>query len=253
MTVLLQGGGEFSLGCRDMDRQLLALAPGPVVVTALAGAPGREYRTATGNGVDHYRACGAEDVAGAPDVREDAPGALAALRRARLVVLPGGSPARLLAALSESGIGSLLADLLEQGGAVMGASAGAMVLGSWTVLPGRRLDVVPGLGLVPGIAVVPHWSGAREDWVERLVGVPAPPRVLGLPEESGVLLHHGAATAVGQRPTTVVDGPEVAPGALLPPWSRHAPRSPVRAPERVRCETRRVDEAHADDQEEQQR
>jgi len=216
VTVLLQGGGEFSLGCRDMDRQLLAVAPGPVVVTGLAAPPGPVYRTATRHGVDHFRACGAEDVTGAPDVREDAPAALAALRRARLVVLPGGSPARLLGALQETEVGRLLADLLASGGAVMGASAGAMVLGAWTVLPERRLDVVPGLGLVPGVAVVPHWSGERRDWLEALAAAPGPLRVLGLPEESGVLLHEGTATAVGQHPTTVVGGPEVAVGEQLP-------------------------------------
>ena len=51
VTVLLQGGGEFSPGCRAMDKRLLALVDGPVVVTALAGAPGREYATATRHGV----------------------------------------------------------------------------------------------------------------------------------------------------------------------------------------------------------
>ena len=218
MTVLLQGGGEFSPGCQDMDRQLLAVAPGPVVVTSLAAAPGHQYRTTNGEGVDHFRACGAEDVSGAPDVREDAPGALAALQRARVVVLPGGSPARLLTALQETGAGQLLAELLRAGGAVMGASAGAMVLGGWTVLPERGLHVVPGLGLVPGVAVVPHWSGEHGDWLAALAAVPAPPQVLGLPEESGVLLHEGTATAVGQHPTTVVGGPEVAVGQELPGW-----------------------------------
>ncbi|MDX6216254.1 MAG: hypothetical protein QOG99_1838, partial [Frankiales bacterium] len=66
-----------------MDRRLLELVDGPVVVTALAGAPGREYRTATDHGVAHFRACGATDVTGAPDVREDSAGALEALQRAR--------------------------------------------------------------------------------------------------------------------------------------------------------------------------
>ncbi|MCW2606485.1 MAG: hypothetical protein JWO60_1178, partial [Frankiales bacterium] len=91
----LQGGGEFSAGCRDMDALLLARAAGPVVVTALAGEVGREHDTANANGVRHFRALGA-DVEAAPDVRVDPAGALAALRRARLLVLPGGSPSRLL-------------------------------------------------------------------------------------------------------------------------------------------------------------
>ena len=85
-----------------MDADLLRRADdGPVVITALAGAPGREYRTAGDNGVRHFRSLGAQDVVVAPDVREDEAGALEALRRARLLVLPGGSPSRLLAALQD--------------------------------------------------------------------------------------------------------------------------------------------------------
>src|SRR5690348_4509126 len=100
MTVVcLQGGGEFSPGCRAMDRQLLSHVPGRVVVTGLAGEPGRGYRMATDHGVSHFRACGATHVVGAPDVREDAAAALKVLRSARLLVLPGGSPTRLLTAL----------------------------------------------------------------------------------------------------------------------------------------------------------
>ena len=97
--VCLQGGGEFSPGCVPMDTDLARRAGGRVVVTALAGTVGRDYRTATDNGVRHFRGLGATDVVAAPDVREDPEGALAALRTARLLVLPGGSPSRLLAAL----------------------------------------------------------------------------------------------------------------------------------------------------------
>lgn len=216
-TVCLQGGGEFSRACVEMDADLVRRADGPVVVTALAGAPGREYRTAGDNGVRHYREAGAAEVTSAPDVREDEPGALRSLRSARLLVLPGGSPARLLAALQDTPVGGVVAALLADGGVVMGASAGAMVLCPFTVLPGRPgptgPQVSPGLGLVPGLAVLPHWSGpaGRQDWVSALTAA-APPGtvVLGIPEESGVLVETGvggtAYTAVGRSATTLVGG-----------------------------------------------
>lgn len=221
MTVLLQGGGEFSPGCRGMDTRLLRLVDGPVVVTALAGAPGREYDVANRNGVSHLRTCGAADVTAAPDVRDDEAGALAALERARLVVLPGGSPSRLLTALQTTPVGALLAALVADGGAVSGSSAGAMVLGDWTVLPDRRgadggLGLARGLGLVPGVAVVPHWSGgsSRRDWLRTLAGAPEPLRVLGLPEESGVLFPQ--QEVLGRSPVRVVDEErDVAVGAVL--------------------------------------
>jgi cyanophycinase-like exopeptidase len=209
--VCLQGGGEFSPGCRAMDKALLDRADMPVVVTALAAEPGRDYRTATDNGVSHYRALGAAEVVAAPDVRDNPVEALAVLRTAGLLVLPGGSPSRLLTALNASPVGELVIDLVAAGGTVMGASAGAMVLCTWTVLPDRRgptgLAVAPGLGVVPGALVIPHWSGgsSRGDWLRAIKdGVPDDVAVLGLPEESGVLVAGGVVTAVGQLPTRLV-------------------------------------------------
>ncbi len=207
-TVLLQGGGEFSRACLGMDVALVAAVPGPVVVTALAGAPGREYDTANRNGVRHYLEAGAADVVAAPDVRSSPVEAVAALRRARVLVLPGGSPARLLAALVDTPVGDVLRDLLAAGGAVMGSSAGAMVLGGWTVLPERGPVVQPGLGVLPEVLVVPHWSGGREDWLRAVDrAVPADTVVLGLPEESGVLVQGSTWTAVGRAPTRLVRAP----------------------------------------------
>ena len=226
-TVCLQGGGEFSAGCREMDAGLLAASDGPVVVTALAGEVGRDYATATANGVRHYRELGGPEVLGAPDVREDPEGALRALRAARLIVLPGGSPSRLLAALTATPVGQVIADLLAAGGTVMGASAGAMVLCAWTVLPDRPggLTLARGLGLVGAgpvgdLLVLPHWSGpaGRQAWLDQ---VPAGTTVLGLPEESGVVVHAGVLTAVGRSASTVMttaastgttDSRDLAPG-----------------------------------------
>lgn len=207
----LQGGGEFSPGCRAMDAAVLRLAQGPVVVTALASPPGEGYRRTTEDGVRHLRAVGPLEVRGAPDAREDPEAALEALRAAKTVVLPGGSPARLLDGLRATGVAALLADLLASGGTLVGSSAGAMVLGDWTVLPDRPcsggIAVERGLGLAPGLLVVPHWSGgsSRSDWL-RAVDATVPPgtEVLGLAEESGVLLRFGELTAVGRAAARLV-------------------------------------------------
>lgn len=213
--VCLQGGGEFGAGCRRMDERVLQLAvpagrTARVVVTALAGAPGREAATAERNGVEHYLALGADAVA-APDARRDPDGALAVLAGADLVVLPGGSPTRLLTALRATPVGTWLTGAVATGTAVSGASAGAMVLCGWTVLPdaagGNGPAVAPGLGVVDGVVVVPHWSGeaGRGDWLRALAATaPEGTEVLGLPERSGVLVTAGQLTAVGEEPTTLL-------------------------------------------------
>lgn len=223
--VCLQGGGEFSDGCRDMDADLVARSSGPVVVSALAGEVGRDYATATANGVAHFRAVGAAEVSAAPDVREDPEGALAVLRTAGLLVLPGGSPSRLLSALTETPVGALLVELVAAGTTVMGASAGAMVLCSWTVLPDRRgagaVSVGRGLGLLPGLLVVPHWSGgsSRGDWLRAVRDqVQDDVEVLGLPEESGVVVEGRTLTAVGQGPCRLVTSGQDLPVGRS--WSR---------------------------------
>jgi cyanophycinase-like exopeptidase len=230
--ICLQGGGEFSTGCRPMDARVVRrVAGGPapvrVVVAALAGAPGREHDTAAAHGVAHYRNLGADAVA-APDARTDPAGAVQALTEAELVVLPGGSPARLLEALNETPVGALLAALVDRGTAVSGASAGAMVLGGWTVLPDRRGPdgpaVVPGLGLVADVVVVPHWSGgsSRRDWLRAVTSaVPQGTTVLGLPEESGVLVEGRSVTALGSTAThRLGDGLDLEPGTS---WRRTGP------------------------------
>ena len=213
-TVCLQGGAEFGPDCREMDADLLRRADGPVVVSALAGTPGSDYRTATENGVRHFRSLGATDVVAAPDAREDRAAALAALSRARLVVLPGGSPSRLLHALTSTGVDEALHELLAAGGVLSGSSAGAMVLGGWTVLPEGGARVERGLGVVPDLLVVPHWTGDRPDWTAAVEAVVPPDvTVLGIPEQSGVLVEGDLLTAVGSGSTTLVrSGAELAPG-----------------------------------------
>ncbi len=204
MTVLLEGGNEFSPRCREMDALLVDGLDGPVVVTALAGEIGADYRRATANGVRHFSDLTDQPVLGAADVRADEDKALELLRSARLLVLPGGSPGRLLAALLDTPVGQVIRELLAHGGRVMGSSAGAMVLGPWCVLPGRPVGVTEGLGVVPYVTV-PHWEGDRAPWLRAIdKHVPAEIEVLGIPEESGVLIQEGVLTAVGARGSRLV-------------------------------------------------
>lgn len=208
-VVCLHGGAEFQLASVPMDTEVLRLAgAGPVVVLAGAASTGRDYAGAAANGVRHFASLGA-DARAAPDSRVDRAGALAAIADAKVLVLPGGSPSRLRDVLAGD-VGEAVLALLARGGVVYGASAGAMLLCAWTVLPDTRgRPVVAGLAAVARTAVLPHWSGGRDDWLKGINAVvPSDTRILGLPEASGVIIEASPAgqtiTALGPQPSVLL-------------------------------------------------
>lgn len=198
--ICLQGGAEFTAPCEPMDRWLLARAPdGPVAIAPLACAPGKEYRAAGRHGYDYYSALGATDVLLAPEPGVAIGGTVRSIVDARTVVIPGGSPARVRAVVMGTAIGAALRAHLAQGGMVIGASAGAMVLAGWMVLPEVGSDIRSGLAFVPDVLVLPHFSDPTTmsllevsrrrlgEWVT----------ILGIPEQSGVVYTHGRLLALG--------------------------------------------------------
>lgn len=207
--VCLQGGAELQPGCESMDAVML-LGPdgGPrrVLVAPFAGRPGRERTTAGDNARQWYAALGAADITVSLDESDGFAEALTdeRLGAAGLLVLPGGSPSRLLEALAPHA--EALRDAVASGLAVSGASAGAMVLCRFTMLPGPKPRVVPALGLVPVDLVLPHYGGGQ-GWLDAArPSLPAKPLVLGLPERSGVVVApDGTRRAVGVDPVTVLE------------------------------------------------
>ena len=186
----LQGGAEFQPGCESMDTAMLRRPDGVmrrVLVAPFAGRQGREREVAGANARRWYLGLGAREVATV--LHED--DLAQALADSELLVLPGGSPDRLLEALL-SHTASLRA-AIARGMVVSGSSAGAMVLCSWTVLPGRVLRVVPALGLAAVDLVVPHYRGGASSWADAAwPALPTGAVVLGLPERSGVVVHEDA-------------------------------------------------------------
>jgi len=204
VRVCLQGGNELMPASREMDRALLDLAgPGPVVVVSLASKPGADYARTGTHATAYFTDLGADAVL-APDARKDAAGAASAVDAAGYVVLTGGSPRTLRDALVDTGLGARIVAAAERGVLVMGSSAGAMVACATTLLPQWRgnPDVGPGIGLVDGYVVVPHFDGRRTAWVR--AGLANAPAVLGIPENSGVLVDGDQLTALGQSPVTLI-------------------------------------------------
>ncbi len=199
----LQGGRELTPPCQEMDRAVLDLTNGAVVVLSGAARPGSDYAGASARSVAYYRTLGVE-AAVVADPRDNAVQALEALADdVGLIVMPGGSPGGLLDVLTVvdgGSIGRRLVELWRAGTCISGASAGAMVMCARTATPDRSGGDGDGLGLVAGMAI-PHWSpGAERRW-----GLSASP-LWGLPECGGVIIDAGHMTAVGQgEPSVRID------------------------------------------------
>ena len=215
--LVLVGGGEFSEGLRGLDASLLeSLDASEVAVLPTAAAFERPER-AVATAAAHFSAVGAEvrevPVLGRADAHQ--PEHVEAVRSARFLYLTGGSPLHLRSVLKETPLWDALLEAWRSGAAVVGSSAGAMVLGDPMVDP-RGGAFTLGLGLVENLAVVPHLGAAAEHRTLRL----APPGVhlVGIPEQTAVVKDAGGWRADGVLPEQVtihLDG-ELVPLADLP-------------------------------------
>ncbi len=192
----LHGGGEFLPGDESFLEAILRAAPDPrrVVVVPTAAARGRPDLAAA-NGVAALERVaatmglplGGVAVARVVDAASAADEAFVArLRGANLIHLPGGDPDLIPTLLRGTPAWTAIEAAWRDGAVLTGASAGAMALAERTWTPTGPID---GLGLVPGLAVVPHAdAGSWERALARFGAiVPAELGLLGLAERTGVL------------------------------------------------------------------
>lgn len=120
------------------------------------------------------------------------------LRSADLIHLPGGDPDVIPAILRDSPALAALETAWRGGAVVAGASAGAMALADWTWTPRGGIR---GLGLVRGLAVVPHYDDIRRTAWQQALDDLAPGGIgyLGLDERTGVISEPGAGGARSWR------------------------------------------------------
>jgi cyanophycinase-like exopeptidase len=89
----------------------------------------------------------------------DDPMIAAQVAGAGLIYLSGGSPSLLADTLRDTALWRAIVTAWEQGAALAGCSAGAMAMANW--VPDLRHpsgDGRPGLGLLPGLQVLPHFD-----------------------------------------------------------------------------------------------
>jgi cyanophycinase len=160
-TLALVGGGEFSEGC-SFDAALLEASGASEVLVVPTGAAYEHPQRLVEQAAGWFDRLGVEargvDVLGRPDALDQANVDL--LAASRFTYLVGGSPMHVRSVMKDSPAWDALVSAWKGGGVLAGSSAGAMVLCDPMVDP-RGGAFTLGLGLLPGLAVIPahdHWS-----------------------------------------------------------------------------------------------
>ena len=230
-ALLLAGSGEFRPPMVSVDAELLRHTPGsPTKVAILPTAAGLEVSVSSWirDGVAHFSALGCEaygvqaiDRTGVED-----PENVAAVEAADLIYLSGGSPGYLVETLRDSAVWQAIVNVRQRGGTLAGSSAGAMAMGEWTLV--RRVGQVgrmpahwePGLNLLPGIGIIPHYDRfGPERTRTRVDDAPPALTVLGIDEDTVILTTDGVARVLGRGTVTVWQAGlsrQFEPGAEIP-------------------------------------
>jgi cyanophycinase len=211
----LVGGDELNPGNEPQDEVLVrAAGDGPAFV--LATAAGRQRpEVAVANAVRWFEGLGLAVQELPATRRSDAKASanVARAREGRFFYLVGGDPGLVPKTLVGTPLWGAIVEAWRSGAALAGSSAGAMALGEWTLvrerMPGDdRRRYLPALGLVPGVAVLPHFETFGHRWVQSAER--AAPRsdvvFLGVGERTAALHVDGAWRALGDGDVTVIAG-----------------------------------------------
>jgi cyanophycinase len=162
--VALVGAGEYLPSMNPVDQYLLQqLHETPrVVVLPTASAPDGAGVPERWNamGVEHFTQLGASVEPLMLLNREDAnhPAFVEKLAAANFIYFSGGKPSYLMATLEGTAAWQAILQVYENGGVIAGCSAGAMVMGVVLFDFPQVWRTIPALGLVPGIAIIPHFD-----------------------------------------------------------------------------------------------
>ena len=211
--VVLLGGGEHRRPCAAIDHWILERVgrPRPRVAVIPAASSTATLPPTAALARTYWSALGARatvvQASSTCTMQHDA------LAAADVVVLTGGVPGRLIAALGASPVWDIVLDRWRAGAVLSGSSAGAIALFAWRLalrVP-NPLRVVPGLGPLDGHVCVPHFDRfvgrhpARRRWVQattrRLAGL----GIVGIDEATALVVDGRHLHVLGHGAVTFVD------------------------------------------------
>jgi cyanophycinase len=212
----LVGGGEFQEGC-DFDADFLAASGSDrVLVLPTAAAYEHPERLVAQAGEWFAPLGGSVEglmVLSRPDAEND--GAADIMRRARLIYLAGSSPMHIRSVLKHSAVWDALVAAWQDGAVVVGSSGAAMALTD-PMVDARGGGLTIGLGLITGVAVVPHFEDGTGEKLHRSVQLaPRDIPVVGIPERTALVRDpDGTWRTAGSQPTTIYLGGTEHPDGL---------------------------------------
>jgi cyanophycinase len=207
----LVGGDELNPGNEPQD-ELLAAAAGDAPAFVLATAATRHRPQLA---VDHARAwfsrfgLDVQELPARSRTQVKDPGVVETAATGRFFYLVGGDPGITVDLLMGSPVWDAIVGAWRAGAALAGSSAGAMAMGSWSLIKGRFKGDVErrfkdALGLVPNAAVVPHFETFGHRWVESARAARPDALLVGIDERTAAVWHDEAWRAMGPGTVTIV-------------------------------------------------
>jgi len=199
--IALVGGNEFRRDCDAMDRVLVERlgGAGAQIVILPTAATNENPFVAGENGVRQFRRLGARAdklMIVDEDSANDA-GLVGQIEDYAGLYFTSGDPIYLRDTLLGSKAWPAVRAVAVRGGLVAGSSAGAMVLGEWL----WQFDSwTSGLGLAPGLAVLPHHATLAARWnaPAMAAALPAGVTLVGIDEATALLLPEARVLGIGQ-------------------------------------------------------
>jgi cyanophycinase len=188
----LVGGGEWQDGCSFDEEFLAASGSDQVLVLPTAAAYEHPERLVVRAG-EWFGPLGAHVEGLMVLSRADAEdvGAAEVMRGATMIYVSGSSPMHIRSVLKHSKVWDALVEAWSHGAVVVGSSGAAMALTD-PMVDARGGGLTIGLGLLTGLAVVPHFGDTHEDEhgekLHRSVQLaPAGTPVAGIPERTALI------------------------------------------------------------------
>jgi cyanophycinase len=226
-AIALVGSGEYLPQMNEIDRFLLGtLGASAARVALLPTASGLELSMPqrwNTLGAEHFQALGVEVTPVALIGRADAEDeqVVAAITGADLYYFSGGNPEYVVETLRGTPAWEAIYSGYCQGAVLAGCSAGAMMLGSYTlsvrsVISGQAPRWLPAMAVVPGIVVMPHFDRvadfAGQEMFRAILGsAPANTALIGVDEDTALVraVFDGDVASwrvLGRQTVSVFDG-----------------------------------------------